>query len=33
VIDSSGTEFQAIETSTGDVITRIGRALFPGRQI
>lgn len=29
VIDNNGTEFQAIETSPGFVITRVGRAVYP----
>jgi hypothetical protein len=33
VIDDSGNGFQAIETDSGFVITRIGRKLFPGRDI
>jgi len=33
VIDSTGNEFQAIETSPGVVITRIGHKLYPGRNI
>ncbi len=33
VIDSGGDGFQAIETDAGLVITRIGRRLFPGRDI
>ena len=33
VIDNNGSEFQAIETTTGFVITRIGRSLYPGRAI
>jgi hypothetical protein len=36
VLDNSGTEFQAIETSAngaGLVVTRIGRSLYPGRDI
>jgi len=33
VIDSSWNEFQAIETSPGVVITRIGHKLYPGRNI
>jgi len=33
VIDSGGDEFQAMETNSGFVITRIGRRLFPGRAI
>jgi hypothetical protein len=33
VIDNGGDEFQAMETNPGFVITRIGRRLFPGRDI
>jgi hypothetical protein len=33
VIDDGGNGFQAIETDAGFVITRIGRRLFPGRDI
>jgi hypothetical protein len=33
VIANNGTEFQGIETDTGLAITRIGRKLFPGRNI
>ena len=33
VIDDSGNGFQAIETDSGLVITRVGRKLFPGRPI
>jgi hypothetical protein len=33
VIDNGGDGFQAMETDTGFVITRIGRRLFPGRDI
>jgi len=33
VIDDGGNGFQAIETDPGFVITRIGRRLFPGRDI
>jgi hypothetical protein len=33
VIDNSLSEFQAIETEPGLVITRFGRKLFPGRNI
>ena len=33
VIDDSGSEFQAIETGSGIVITRIGRRLRPGTTI
>ena len=33
VIDSGGDGFQAIETEPGLVITRIGRRMFPGRNI
>jgi hypothetical protein len=33
VIDDNGNGFQAIETDSGLVITRIGRKLYPGRDI
>jgi hypothetical protein len=33
VIDNGGDEFQAIETDAGFVITRIGRRLYPGKDI
>jgi hypothetical protein len=33
VIDDSGNGFQAIETDSGLVITRVGRKLYPGRPI
>jgi len=33
VIDDGGNGFQAMETNSGFVITRIGRRLFPGRDI
>jgi hypothetical protein len=33
VIDSSGIEFQAICQDTGVVVTRVGRTLYPGRDI
>lgn len=33
VVDNGGDEFQAIETESGFVITRLGRRLFPGRAI
>jgi hypothetical protein len=33
VVDDSGDEFQAIETDSGLVITRVGRKLYKGRAI
>ena len=33
VVDDGGNGFQAIETDPGLVITRLGRRLFPGREI
>jgi hypothetical protein len=33
VIDDGWNEFRAIETDTGFVITRVGRKLYPGRNI
>jgi len=33
VIDNGGVEFQAICQDTGVVVTRLGRALYPGRNI
>ena len=33
VIDDGGNGFQAMETNAGFVITRVGRRLFPGRDI